>query len=267
MELRDYYTLNLLVVGLNPTGASFLCISDIVYLLINKGKKMNRLLILLSMILLVVGCNQDSQINIKHAVDAAPEHYKVEFENEYVRVIRVTYNPGETSVMHSHKPLVGVTLTGGQGKFTDPDGNVETRSENFAGDILSDSGEAHSVHSISKGYEELIFVEAKKKYPSKGSNILNAALIDSMNSNIELEEHGIRVIRTTAPAGGESPMHSHGAGVAVSLTDQKTIHTSQSGEVTEVNLKAGSMSWRGEVTHSGKNINDTDLEVILFELM
>jgi len=27
------------------------------------------------------------------------------------------------------------------------------------------------------------------------------------------------------------------------------------------------MSWRGEVTHSGKNINDKDLEVILFELM
>ena len=264
MELRDHYTLNLSVVGLNPTGAAFLYIGDIVHLLINKGKKMNRLLILLSMILLVVGINQ---ISIRHAVDAAPEHYKVEFENEYVRVIRVTYNPGETSFMHSHKPSVGVTLTGGQGQFKLPVGSFETRPENFAGDILSDSGESHSVHSISKGYEELIFVEAKKKYPSQGSNILNATLMDSMNSNIELEEHGIRVIRTIAPAGGESPMHFHGAGVAVSLTDQKTIHTSLSGEVTEVHLKAGSMRWRGEVTHSGKNINDTDLEVILFELM
>ena len=106
---------------------------------------MNRLLVFISMAFFIAGCNQDTQATIGHAIDAASEHYKVEFENEYVRVIRVTYNPGESSAMHSHKPLVGVTLTGGQGVFTDIDGNAETRPENFAGDILSDGGETHSV--------------------------------------------------------------------------------------------------------------------------
>ena len=228
---------------------------------------MNRLLVFISMAFFIAGCNQDTQATIGHAIDAASEHYKVEFENEYVRVIRVTYNPGESSAMHSHKPLVGVTLTGGQGIFTDVDGNAETRPENFAGDILSDGGETHSVLSISKGFEELIFVEVKQKYPSLGSDIPNSILIDSMNSKVEMEEHGIRVIRSKAPVGGGSPMHSHGAGVTVSLTDQKTMHTSIDGDVSEVNLKAGSVNWREEVTHSGKNMNDADLEIILFELM
>ena len=228
---------------------------------------MNRLLVFISMAFFIAGCNQGTQATIGHAVDAASEHYKVEFENEYVRVIRVTYNPGESSAMHSHKPLVGVTLTGGQGVFTDADGNAETRPENFAGDILSDDGETHSVLSISKGFEELIFVEVKQKYPSTISDVPNSILIDSMNSKVEMEKHGIRVIRTKAPMGGGSPMHSHGAGVAVSLTDQKTIHTSIDGVVSEVSLKAGSVNWREEVAHSGKNINDADLEVILFELM
>ena len=228
---------------------------------------MNRLLVFISMAFFIAGCNQGTQATIGHAVDVASEHYKVEFENEYVRVIRVTYNPGESSVIHSHKPLVGVTLTGGQGVFTDADGNAETRPENFAGDILSDDGETHSVLSISKGFEELIFVEVKQKYPSTISDVPNSILIDSMNSKVEMEEHGIRVIRTKAPMGGGSTMHSHGAGVAVSLTDQKTIHTSIDGVVSEVSLKAGSVNWREEVAHSGKNINDADLEVILFELM
>jgi hypothetical protein len=34
------------------------------------------------------------------AVD--PQHYKVEFENEYVRVLRVTFGPGEKGARHEH---------------------------------------------------------------------------------------------------------------------------------------------------------------------
>ena len=31
-----------------------------------------------------------------------PEHYRVELENEKVRVLRVRYGPHEKSVMHGH---------------------------------------------------------------------------------------------------------------------------------------------------------------------
>ena len=34
------------------------------------------------------------------AVD--PDHYKVVFENDQVRVLRITYGPQEESVMHEH---------------------------------------------------------------------------------------------------------------------------------------------------------------------
>ncbi len=42
-------------------------------------------------------------------VDAA--HYKVEFENDQVRVLRVIYGPLEKSVMHEHPASIGVYLT------------------------------------------------------------------------------------------------------------------------------------------------------------
>ena len=40
-----------------------------------------------------------------YAQDAAkvdPKHYKVEFENDRARVLRINYVPGEKSVMHEH---------------------------------------------------------------------------------------------------------------------------------------------------------------------
>ena len=56
-------------------------------------------------------------------VDSA--HYKVEFENDRIRVLRVRYGPHEKSVMHSHPASVGVFLTDGDLKFNYPNGTTE----------------------------------------------------------------------------------------------------------------------------------------------
>lgn len=45
------------------------------------------------------------------------KHYKVEFENDRVRVVRISYAPGERSVMHSHPESVAVFLTDAKTKF------------------------------------------------------------------------------------------------------------------------------------------------------
>ena len=65
------------------------------------------------------------------AQDAAkvdPAHYKVEFENDKVRVLRFHYGPGEKSVMHSHPDAVAVFLTDGKIKFSFPDGKTQDAS-------------------------------------------------------------------------------------------------------------------------------------------
>jgi hypothetical protein len=41
------------------------------------------------------------------------KHYSVEFENDYVRVLRIKYGPGEKSVMHEHPDAVAIMLTDG----------------------------------------------------------------------------------------------------------------------------------------------------------
>src|SRR5260370_41784475 len=54
-----------------------------------------------------------------------PKHYKVELENERVRVVRIRYNGHDKSVMHQHPPGVAVFLNDANFKFSYPDGKTE----------------------------------------------------------------------------------------------------------------------------------------------
>ena len=90
------------------------------------------------------------------------KHYKVEFENDQVRVLRITYGPREKSVMHAHPANVAVFLTDGQGKFTLPDG--KTQEVPFkAGATQWDGGGNHLPENTGDKPFELIVVELKSK--------------------------------------------------------------------------------------------------------
>ena len=100
------------------------------------------------------------------AVKVDPKHYKVEFENDRVRVLRISYGPGEKSVMHEHPANVAVFLTDGQVKFTQPDG----KSQEFpgkAGTTAWGAGEKHLPENVGDKPFELILVELKSK-PASG---------------------------------------------------------------------------------------------------
>jgi quercetin dioxygenase-like cupin family protein len=99
------------------------------------------------------------------AVKVDPKHYKVEFENEEVRVLRITYGPREKSVMHSHPANVAVFLTDGQGRFTLPDGKTQDLPFK-AGSTQWDAGGKHLPENTSDKPFELVVVEMKSKSPA-----------------------------------------------------------------------------------------------------
>jgi quercetin dioxygenase-like cupin family protein len=94
-------------------------------------------------------------------VKVDPKHYKVEFENDSVRVLRIKYAPGEKSVMHSHPESITVFLTDARGKFTYPDGRTEDINAN-AGTVLHMDALTHLPESKSKKPFEVIAVELKR---------------------------------------------------------------------------------------------------------
>ena len=96
------------------------------------------------------------------AVKVDSKHYKVEFENDQVRVLRITYAPGEKSVMHEHPNAVVVYLTDAQTKMTLSDGKtVENKGKK--GDTIWNAGGKHLPQNIGDKSMELILVELKSK--------------------------------------------------------------------------------------------------------
>ena len=95
------------------------------------------------------------------------QHYKVEFENAHVRVLRIKYGPHEKSVMHRHPNAVAIFVTDVNGKFTFPNGTTQ--------DINSKAGETqwtpaglHLPENTSDQPFEVILVELKRpRRPAK----------------------------------------------------------------------------------------------------
>ena len=96
------------------------------------------------------------------AVTADPKHYSLSFENDIVRVLRVTYGPGEKSVMHRHSASCVIFLTDQDFNFTLPDGETAPASVP-AGSLGCGDGNIHLPENIGKQDAEFIMVEFKNR--------------------------------------------------------------------------------------------------------
>src|SRR5262245_16957767 len=92
-------------------------------------------------------------------VDA--NHYKVTFENEQVRILKITYGPGEKSVMHEHPNSIAVFLTDGKIKFNLPDGKSQEASVKAGQSQWNPAGK-HLPENVGDKPFEVILIEMKK---------------------------------------------------------------------------------------------------------
>src|ERR671927_1794363 len=111
-----------------------------------------------------MGCSMPTPTKARPAyadpVAVDPKHYQVMMENEQVRVLRISYGPGEKSVMHGHPAAVAVCITDFRAKFTMPDGTTEER-QGKAGETLWTPAGEHLPENVGATRFELILVELK----------------------------------------------------------------------------------------------------------
>ncbi len=90
------------------------------------------------------------------------KHYKVEFENSQVRVLRVKYGPNEKSVMHRHPNAIAIFVTDVNGKFTFPDGKTQDMNSK-AGETRWTPAGRHLPENTTGQPFEVILVELKTR--------------------------------------------------------------------------------------------------------
>jgi quercetin dioxygenase-like cupin family protein len=201
-------------------------------------------------------------------VDA--DHYKTEFENERVRVVRITYGPGEESVMHYHPDLVGVLLTDHHVTFEMPDGSSEEVQEEAGGYIFAPAVQ-HLPKNIGEEPLELVVVELKSAGPEVGAPAAVEAgpdptVVDADHYKVEFENERVRVVRITYGPGEESVMHYHPDLVGVLLTDHHVAFEMPDGSSEEAHEEAGGYVFAPAGQHLPKNLGEEPLELVVVEL-
>ena len=89
-----------------------------------------------------------------------PTHYRVEFENDRVRVLRMTYEAHGRGVWHEHPRGVSIWLTDAHGRMHLPDGGI-VDFEARAGQVDEDVADAHEPENLGDEPVEAIIVELK----------------------------------------------------------------------------------------------------------
>jgi uncharacterized RmlC-like cupin family protein len=101
------------------------------------------------------------QMSVQDPVKVDQKHYKVELENDQVRVLRINYGAHEKSVMHSHPDGVAIFQNEIHCRFTFPDGKTEEQRFR-AGETLYMPAGSHLPENLSDQPFEVILVELKR---------------------------------------------------------------------------------------------------------
>jgi len=127
--------------------------------ILNRPKQ--SILLILTFLIISAGsafCQDPTKVDSKH--------YKVVFENDQVRVIRITYGPGEKSVMHYHPDALAILMTDNKVKMTFKNGK-SIQEMGKKGEISWTPAGYHLPENTGKEFMEVLLVEMKPKPEGK----------------------------------------------------------------------------------------------------
>ena len=94
-------------------------------------------------------------------VKVSPSQAQVMLENDRVRVIKLTYKPGESVPLHTHPAVVVVYITPCKSSFRSTD-NEAGEHDLAAGTVRWSNGTTHVNQNTGKTVCEVMLVELKK---------------------------------------------------------------------------------------------------------
>lgn len=95
------------------------------------------------------------------AVNIAPHLHSVTFEDDKIRVLKVSVKPGDKAEMHWHPRNINYVLSNGTLRFNRPDGTTVHVSLTEGQVTSSPTESSHAVENIGDSIVETIQVELK----------------------------------------------------------------------------------------------------------
>jgi hypothetical protein len=238
--------------------------------------------------MLAVGLLLPGAVMMGDQQDGAAVHSgiaKVEFENEQVRVVRVTYAPHQKSPMHSHPGRFVVTLTKNHSRSTSPDGATKT-SERGAHEYYWGDAVTHQIENLSDEPMQNIEIELKlskaagvevkppNKAPAAGTGTERdpVPVEREPHHHVVFENQYIRLLDVVVPPSEMTLFHTHSLdNVAVLLAETTLKNQNPSEDWTERPITHGSVGFRAGTkkpyTHRIMNTGSAVFHVMDVEIL
>ena len=196
---------------------------------------------------------------------ADPQHHKVVFENDQVRVVHYLIGPGETTAKHSHPNSVAVYLTDATGKVTTEDGKT-SEAHATKGTAAWRPATTHVYQNIGDKPIEGILVEPRSPHSELPAGSVDETSVAPGHAKVVFENEQVRVVHYLIQPGQKIAMHGHPDNVQIALTDATAESTSPDNKTTTAPSKAGEVRWRPALQHSVVNTGSTPIEGFLVEM-
>ncbi|MGH8249309.1 MAG: hypothetical protein ACREVI_01210 [Steroidobacteraceae bacterium] len=198
-----------------------------------------------------------AQLPPDDAVAVDPDVHSVILDNEHFRVFDARASKGTRSPMHTHPPMVLISVGKTRFRMTAPDGKATIFDLN-PGDVRWVEGARHSWELLA-GELHAIGVEIKSAQkggtppaPAGEARPNDAVVADPEAHHVIMDNPHVRVFEGRTSHGRSSPMHSHSPTLLVSLDwirlklalpdGKSTIHDFHTGQVLWL-PEGGTHSW------------------------
>ncbi len=218
-----------------------------------------------SLLFLIISCSSDKVLLPE---EVSPDVYKVLLDNEDVKVLEVTFEPGQSDNMHDHYPVTFYLLQGGKAQVTMPDGTVNEREipSGFTGHQLEKV--RHQVKNIGDSTIKLILVERKREQSTNYSEekLILPEEVSPDRYEVLLENEDIKAVMVTFPPGQGDNMHEHGVTTYYAVKGGKMQNILADGTVNEMDITDGFVGHGKKlVKHQMMNVGNDTVKVLLIE--
>jgi pimeloyl-ACP methyl ester carboxylesterase/quercetin dioxygenase-like cupin family protein len=157
-------------------------------------------------LLAVLSCAGAMTVLAQDAVQTDPKHFKVEYQDVKMRVVREILPPGETAPMHSHPERVTVAIRGAKLRMTDVSGKTEIVDVK-TGEATHLDPQTHTVTNIGN----TVFEEVSTEFVTPVGKQPPDAIVPTRPSESEDRAPAVEAPRPQAQAQAEKPKASSAA--------------------------------------------------------
>ena len=199
------------------------------------------------------------------ALEVGPTQYKKVFENDSIRVLEVTFKPGDKVGLHRHPDHAAYVISSGKMRMS-TNGSPPQDMDLKQGQAVFLPAMEHTMENVGSTDMKAVIVELKATTFAPAPAGGDPAKVGPTIYKSILDNDRVRVFEVTFKKGAKIAAHVHPDHVAYVLSGGKLRVTSGKAAPQDFDLQPRQAVYLPAQSHTAENKGTTEIKVVVFEL-